>query len=113
MSKEATMEQNLTESCVSSGMPQRREFHLKAGSIWKKKSDDIVLTIAKFYRPENTHQGKAASYGADQNMLYWSDEQADVSLSNVEGKCAVKFYQDTPQFEKFLQQDDTFYFKQA
>lgn len=37
-------------------------------------SSDIWLKVRKFYRPENTHDGVSASFQADLNMLYWSEE---------------------------------------
>lgn len=35
---------------------------------------DVSVRVAKFYRPENTHRGAVASYQADMNRLYWSEE---------------------------------------
>lgn len=34
----------------------------------------MIVKIAKFYRPENTHRGIGASFQADLNLLYWSEE---------------------------------------
>ena len=55
------------------------------------QDDDIMLTICKYYRPENTHQGREAAYSADLNMLYWSDEECVVPWSAVRGKANVAY----------------------
>lgn len=35
---------------------------------------DVMVKVAKFYRPENTHRGIGASFQADLNLIYWSEE---------------------------------------
>ncbi|KAI5727206.1 hypothetical protein M8J76_016131 [Diaphorina citri] len=64
-------------------------------AIFKKKgkknvsASDVFLTVKKFYRPENTHRSVEFTYQLDLNKLYWSDEEEQVSLSDVQGKCFV------------------------
>lgn len=41
---------------------------------------DVSVRVAKFYRPENTHRGAVASYQADMNRLYWSEEGKAVNI---------------------------------
>lgn len=36
--------------------------------------DNIMLRVAKFYRPENTHRGAKGSHQLDLNLLYWTSE---------------------------------------
>lgn len=45
-------------------------------------------------RPENTHKGVKASYHADINQLYWSDEEVTVSMTEVLGCCRVEYGED-------------------
>lgn len=47
-----------------------------------------------FYRPENTHRSASAFYGTDINLLFWSDEEAVVDFSDVQGRCTVEFEDD-------------------
>lgn len=54
----------------------------------------IYLFIYFFPRPENTHKGVKASYHADVNQLYWSDEEVNVSMSEVLGRCQVEYGED-------------------
>lgn len=53
-------------------------FHLLTCQHWLsddvQSPSDVSVRIAKFYRPENTHRGAMASYQADLNRLYWSEE---------------------------------------
>jgi DNA (cytosine-5)-methyltransferase 1 len=37
-------------------------------------SDQVLLRVAKFYRPENTHRDLESTRRLDLNLLYWSDE---------------------------------------
>ena len=48
-------------------------------------------------RPENTHKSTPASYHADINLLYWSDEEAVVDFKAVQGRCTVEYGEDLPQ----------------
>ncbi|NXO85266.1 DNMT1 methyltransferase, partial [Sitta europaea] len=63
----------------------------------KPNEADIKLGIYKFYRPENTHKSTKASYHADINLLYWSDEEATVEFRAVQGRCAVVYGEDLPE----------------
>ncbi|NWT77030.1 DNMT1 methyltransferase, partial [Prunella himalayana] len=60
----------------------------------KPNEADIKLSIYKFYRPENTHKSTKASYHADINLLYWSDEEATVEFRAVQGRCSVVYGED-------------------
>ncbi|NWW20867.1 DNMT1 methyltransferase, partial [Falcunculus frontatus] len=60
----------------------------------KPNEADIKLSIYKFYRPENTHKSMKASYHADINLLYWSDEEATVEFRAVQGRCSVVYGED-------------------
>lgn len=48
------------------------------------------------HRPENTHKSTPASYHADINLLYWSDEEAVVDFKAVQGRCTVEYGEDLP-----------------
>ncbi|NXD60431.1 DNMT1 methyltransferase, partial [Corvus moneduloides] len=63
----------------------------------KPNEADIKLNIYKFYRPENTHKSMKASYHADINLLYWSDEEATVEFRAVQGRCSVVYGEDLPE----------------
>ncbi|KFO57517.1 DNA (cytosine-5)-methyltransferase 1, partial [Corvus brachyrhynchos] len=63
----------------------------------KPNEADIKLNICKFYRPENTHKSMKASYHADINLLYWSDEEATVEFRAVQGRCSVVYGEDLPE----------------
>lgn len=45
-------------------------------------------------RPENTHKSTKASYHADINLLYWSDEETTVDFRAVQGRCTVVYGED-------------------
>ncbi|KFV19038.1 DNA (cytosine-5)-methyltransferase 1, partial [Tauraco erythrolophus] len=60
----------------------------------KPNEADIKLRICKFYRPENTHKSMKASYHADINLLYWSDEETTVDFRAVQGRCTVVYGED-------------------
>lgn len=49
------------------------------------------------HRPENTHKSTPASYHADINLLYWSDEEAVVDFKAVQGRCTVEYGEDLPE----------------
>lgn len=48
-------------------------------------------------RPENTHRSTPASYHADINLLYWSNEEAVVDFKAVQGRCTVEYGEDLPE----------------
>lgn len=50
--------------------------------------------LPSFSRPENTHKSVKASYHADINLLYWSDEEATVEFRDVQGRCTVVYGED-------------------
>lgn len=59
-----------------------------------KKKKLFFFSFFFFPRPENTHKGVKASYHADVNQLYWSDEEVNVSMSEVLGRCQVEYGED-------------------
>lgn len=61
--------------------------------MWNVICKNFYLLIF-FPRPENTHKGVKASYHADVNQLYWSDEEVNVSMSEVLGRCQVEYGED-------------------
>jgi len=50
---------------------------------------EVMLTVSKFYRPENTHKGSSFGHQANLNLLYWSKEEATVAVDDVVGGCVV------------------------
>ncbi|CAD5114719.1 DgyrCDS3762 [Dimorphilus gyrociliatus] len=87
--------------------------------ISSKLSDkSFGFVINKLYRPENTNLGNNSIYSGYLHRLYYSNESAQVTLSQVKGKCFViteeyaeKFYQDCdePLGRYFDQGPDRFY----
>ena len=65
----------------------------KVGTIKKilKRSSGFSLRVCLYYRPEDTHEGSAAAETAFFNQLYHSEEEAEVSLNKVQGRCYVRF----------------------
>nr|XP_031545452.1 DNA (cytosine-5)-methyltransferase 1 isoform X2 [Vicugna pacos] len=76
---------------------------------------DIKIKLNKFYRPENTHKSTPASYHADINLLYWSDEEAVVDFKAVQGRCTVEYGEDLPECLQDFSAGgpDRFYFLEA
>ncbi|XP_054859328.1 DNA (cytosine-5)-methyltransferase 1 isoform X2 [Eublepharis macularius] len=76
---------------------------------------EIKLRVYKLYRPENTHKSVKASYHADINLLYWSDEEATVELRDVQGRCTVVYGEDlTERIQDYSASgSDRFYFLEA
>uniref|UniRef100_A0A803VZK7 DNA (cytosine-5)-methyltransferase 1 n=1 Tax=Ficedula albicollis TaxID=59894 RepID=A0A803VZK7_FICAL len=66
-------------------------------------------------RLENTHKSTKASYHADINLLYWSDEEATVEFRAVQGRCSVLYGEDLQQSiqEYSMGGSDRFYFLEA
>lgn len=56
---------------------------------------EVLKTCAR--RPENTHKSTPATYHADINLLYWSDEEAVVDFKAVQGRCTVEYGEDLPE----------------
>ncbi|KAF6093387.1 DNA methyltransferase 1 [Phyllostomus discolor] len=81
----------------------------------KPNETDIKIRLNKFYRPENTHKSTPASYHADINLLYWSDEEAVVDFSAVQGRCTVEYGEDLPECLQDFSAGgpDRFYFLEA
>ncbi|XP_006821782.2 DNA (cytosine-5)-methyltransferase 1 [Saccoglossus kowalevskii] len=88
--------------------------------IFTKKSpnklvEEIKLKVVKFYRPENTHKGVTASYTSDLNLLYWSDEEAEIAAYDIQGKCTVMFEEELNEsVQEYTRKGrDRFYFLEA
>ncbi|XP_062515126.1 DNA (cytosine-5)-methyltransferase 1-like [Corticium candelabrum] len=82
--------------------------------VTESNKDEIKLKVNKFYRPENTHLGIAASYHSDFNALYWSEEVANVTADDVQGKCFVVYHDlRTNSVDTATLPSHTFYFSEA
>ncbi|KAL1781550.1 DNA (cytosine-5)-methyltransferase 1 [Sigmodon hispidus] len=81
----------------------------------KANEADIKIRLNKFYRPENTHRSISATYHSDINLLYWSEEEAVVDFSDVQGCCTVEYGEDLPESIQDYSQGgpDRFYFLEA
>uniref|UniRef100_A0A8D2KUJ9 DNA (cytosine-5)-methyltransferase n=1 Tax=Varanus komodoensis TaxID=61221 RepID=A0A8D2KUJ9_VARKO len=81
----------------------------------KPNEAEIKLRVYKLYRPENTHKSVKASYHADINLLYWSDEEATVEFKDVQGRCTVVYGEDlTENIQDYSASgSDRFYFLEA
>ena len=70
------------------------------------------------FRPENTHKGKLASHRSDLNLLYYSSEEAKVTLGEVAGRCEVMYSEElldnrSKLDEYFHGAPDRFYFTEV
>nr|6X9I_A Chain A, DNA (cytosine-5)-methyltransferase 1 [Homo sapiens]6X9J_A Chain A, DNA (cytosine-5)-methyltransferase 1 [Homo sapiens]6X9K_A Chain A, DNA (cytosine-5)-methyltransferase 1 [Homo sapiens]7SFC_A Chain A, DNA (cytosine-5)-methyltransferase 1 [Homo sapiens]7SFD_A Chain A, DNA (cytosine-5)-methyltransferase 1 [Homo sapiens]7SFE_A Chain A, DNA (cytosine-5)-methyltransferase 1 [Homo sapiens]7SFF_A Chain A, DNA (cytosine-5)-methyltransferase 1 [Homo sapiens]7SFG_A Chain A, DNA (cytosine-5 len=74
-----------------------KEIFCPKKSNGRPNETDIKIRVNKFYRPENTHKSTPASYHADINLLYWSDEEAVVDFKAVQGRCTVEYGEDLPE----------------
>uniref|UniRef100_A0A8C4UJU1 DNA (cytosine-5)-methyltransferase 1 n=1 Tax=Falco tinnunculus TaxID=100819 RepID=A0A8C4UJU1_FALTI len=92
-----------------------KEIFCNIRSNGKPNEADIKLHIWKFYRPENTHKSMKASYHADINLLYWSDEETTVDFRAVQGRCTVVYGEDlTESIQDYSAGGlDRFYFLEA
>uniref|UniRef100_A0A3P8WZJ4 DNA (cytosine-5)-methyltransferase n=1 Tax=Cynoglossus semilaevis TaxID=244447 RepID=A0A3P8WZJ4_CYNSE len=92
-----------------------KEIFCHRRSNGKSELSEVKLRLYKFYRPENTHKGVKASYHADVNQLYWSDEEVNVSMSEVLGRCQVEYGEDLNETiqEYSSGGPDRFYFLEA
>ncbi|KAI1229640.1 hypothetical protein IHE44_0010972, partial [Lamprotornis superbus] len=66
----------------------------KNGVQYRVGDGVYLLPDAFSFRPENTHKSTKASYHADINLLYWSDEEATVEFRAVQGRCSVVYGED-------------------
>lgn len=73
---------------------------------------NFLLFFFPSTRPENTHKGVKATYHADINQLYWSDEEVTVDMAQVLGRCQVEYGEDLnePVQEYSSGGPDRFYF---
>ncbi|XP_045146253.1 DNA (cytosine-5)-methyltransferase 1 isoform X3 [Echinops telfairi] len=92
-----------------------REIFCPKKNNGKPNETDIKVKINKFYRPENTHRSTQASYHADINLLYWSDEEVVVDFKIVQGRCTVEYAEDLSESvqEYSSRGPDRFYFLEA
>ncbi|EHB03719.1 DNA (cytosine-5)-methyltransferase 1 [Heterocephalus glaber] len=92
-----------------------KEIFCPKKSNGKPNEAEIKIKLYKFYRPENTHKSNPASYHADINLLYWSDEEAVVEFRAVQGRCTVEYGEDLPEClqEYSTGGPDRFYFLEA
>uniref|UniRef100_A0AAQ4Q520 DNA (cytosine-5)-methyltransferase n=1 Tax=Gasterosteus aculeatus aculeatus TaxID=481459 RepID=A0AAQ4Q520_GASAC len=81
----------------------------------KCDTSEVKLRLYKFYRPENTHKGVKASYHADINQLYWSDEEVTVNMAELLGRCQVEYAEDLNESVQDYSSGgtDRFYFLEA
>lgn len=84
-------------------------------SILKKKSGEVTLNVNKMYRPENTHRGQTYGQQLDLNLLLWSDEELNINLSEVLGKCYIVCSDnlDEPEADWSSKGPHRFYFREA
>uniref|UniRef100_A0A6Q2Z553 DNA (cytosine-5)-methyltransferase n=1 Tax=Esox lucius TaxID=8010 RepID=A0A6Q2Z553_ESOLU len=92
-----------------------KEIFCSRRSNGKADMSEVKLRLYKFYRPENTHKGAKAGYHTDINMLYWSDEEVTVSMSDVLGRCRVEYGEDLNETVQDYSSGgpDRFYFLEA
>uniref|UniRef100_A0A6J0V8B4 DNA (cytosine-5)-methyltransferase n=1 Tax=Pogona vitticeps TaxID=103695 RepID=A0A6J0V8B4_9SAUR len=92
-----------------------KEIYCNIRSNGKPNEAEIKLRVYKLYRPENTHKSVKASYHADINLLYWSDEEATVEFKDVQGRCTVVYGEDlTENIQDYSASgSDRFYFLEA
>uniref|UniRef100_A0A7N6AUH6 DNA (cytosine-5)-methyltransferase n=1 Tax=Anabas testudineus TaxID=64144 RepID=A0A7N6AUH6_ANATE len=92
-----------------------KEIFYHRRSNGKPDMSEVKLRLYKFYRPENTHKGVKASYHADINQLYWSDEEVTVSMTEVLGRCQVEYGEDLNESVQEYSSGgpDRFYFLEA
>ncbi|XP_040842199.1 DNA (cytosine-5)-methyltransferase 1 isoform X3 [Ochotona curzoniae] len=92
-----------------------REIFCTKKSNGRPNEADIKIRLNKFYRPENTHRSTPASYHADINLLYWSNEEAVVDFKAVQGRCTVEYGEDLPECLQDYSDGgpDRFYFLEA
>ncbi|XP_019064640.1 DNA (cytosine-5)-methyltransferase 1 [Fukomys damarensis] len=92
-----------------------KEIFCPKKSNGKPNEAEIKIKLNKFYRPENTHKFTPASYHADINLLYWSDEEAVVEFRAVQGRCTVEYGEDLPEClqDYSMGGPDRFYFLEA
>ncbi|XP_054724016.1 DNA (cytosine-5)-methyltransferase PliMCI-like [Uloborus diversus] len=57
----------------------------------KHKSAKPELLVKFFYRPEYTNKSADSVIQSDLNLLYWSDEEATIEFTSIQGKCTVVF----------------------
>ncbi|UYV62934.1 DNMT1 [Cordylochernes scorpioides] len=73
------------------------------------------LVVNKFYRPGDTHLSKETKCHSDLNLLYWSNEEAEVELADIVGKCLVTHEESLKESlaEYTIKGPNRFYFTEA
>ena len=56
-----------------------------------KDGEEFKLKVSVYYRPEDTHKGRGAAETAYNNEVYYTEEEGTVAVSQVMGRCHVKF----------------------
>ncbi|ROL51170.1 DNA (cytosine-5)-methyltransferase 1 [Anabarilius grahami] len=92
-----------------------KEIFCNKRSNGKPDTTEIKLRLYKFYRPENTHKGPKGAYHSDINELYWSDEEVNVNMAEVLGRCRVEYAEDLVENVQDYSSrgPDRFYFREA
>ncbi|OXB52588.1 hypothetical protein ASZ78_016903, partial [Callipepla squamata] len=87
----------------------------KNGVQYRVGDGVYLLPEAFSFSPENTHKSTKASYHADINLLYWSDEETTVDFRAVQGRCTVVYGEDlTESIQDYSAGGlDRFYFLEA
>jgi hypothetical protein len=79
-----------------------------------KKSGKIIILVHKIYRPENTHWGIEQTWKEDRNLVYWTEETAEVSLADIQGACKIVYVDHVGvSLYEYGKLPDCFYFKHA
>jgi len=55
-----------------------------------KRSTEVKISVRMFCRPEETHK-KEVAHTKDEHELYWTDLVNTVDISDIQGRCWVKF----------------------
>ena len=55
-----------------------------------KEAGEFRLKVSLFYRPEDTHMG--SSTNTFKNILFYTEEEATVGITEVRGRCYVKYF---------------------
>lgn len=95
------------------GIPSSLEPY-QIGRVIKiyQSNSGIGLKIGKYYRPENL-KDELIAFVADRNLLFWTNETADVPLDSVEGLCNVVYKDTIDNYEEYIEGYDNFYYQHA
>ncbi len=97
-----------------SGNDDVQPYQIGLVRLIQKKKSNIVLSILKFYRPENTHWSRDDTFVHDINVLFLTEEEvANIPLDQVEGKCTVRYFNHINNMDEFQLLPDHFYFRKV